>query len=93
MAEKTVTRSNGEQVRLRLWRVDRSRQRVGIDIPRYNARFIFTQTGKDIRILSDRDRRQLNPELPVISHVSKQVYNAMALWAGSILNNPRSKGA
>lgn len=89
MAEMMVMRQNGEQVLLRLWRVDRRRQRVGFDLPEYNARLVFTNVGGHIQIISETDRRPLDSERPAILHVSKSVYRNLARWAGSILNSRR----
>ncbi len=89
MSEMTVTRQDGTQVVLVLWRVDRKRRRVGIDCPACNARLIFTEVENHPRIISKSDRRIIDPSKPVQLHVSKTVYEHMAMWAGSILNSHR----
>ena len=90
MAKKTVVReSNGEAVTLELWRVDRQRRRVGIDIPAYNARLIFTQVGTKVGIIQDSDRQHLDPSKLATLHVSQTVYRELVKWAASILGAKR----
>lgn len=97
MAEKIVPASsstNREAVRLVLQAVDRSRRRVAIEIPQYNARFIFTETESRqwVRIFDrTKDCQMIDWQLPIapVYHVSATVYKTMAEWAFAILQDSR----
>lgn len=83
-----ITRSNGEEVELKVVFVDRRKREVIIDILQYNSRFIFSDvTGKIA--LTDDGRHKIDEDLPATTHVSKSVYAGLAKWAGSILNDRR----
>lgn len=70
--------------------VDRKRRRVMIEVPPYNARFIFTETPEGVRIIdSDHDRQAIDSEQEVTDHVHDGVYARMAQVAASILNAKR----
>lgn len=95
MAQRTVTRSNGVLVELKLNPVSNFRDRVVINIPKqpYNARFTF------VRKVSGRNpwvelvtREILDPNQESLLHVSKPVFYGMAEWACAILNAKRVIG-
>jgi len=88
LAEVMVTRSNGEQVKLVRWFVDRRKRRAGISIPEYNARFIFTDIGGSVVLIPD-GRQIIEEGKEACVNVSRPVYRGMVRWAGSILHAER----
>ncbi len=66
-------------------KVDRKRRRVMLEIPEYNARFIFTDTPSGVKIISENDRQAIDPKRKAISHVHEGVYRRLVQVAGSIL--------
>ena len=87
MAEMVVVRrSNGEKVKLVCGFVDRPNQQMGIQIPQCNALIIFSDLSGEIKVI---DRQAINFGEKAQLHTSQSVYEAMARWAGSILNAKR----
>ena len=69
--------------------VDRRRGRVRLEIPAYNAYFIFTRTDEGVEIISERDRQAIDPNQEVVDHVHEGVYRKMTQVAASILHSQR----
>ncbi len=57
--------------------VDRKRCRVRIEIPVYNAYFVFTKTDEGVKITSKRDRCPINPSEEYAGRLHKGVYAHM----------------
>lgn len=96
LAERWIRcKSNGDLVRaiLEPRGINRVTGEVIINIPEYNARFIFTRgvnkRGKDFAVIKEPDGRQPINDKEAILHVRQTVYQKMAEWAWAILIAPR----
>lgn len=88
-----VTRSNGEEVKLKLFHVSWARRQAVIDIPQYNCRLTFALTEKWVNLIK---REKINLNRPdALLHVSKSVWNrdfkGVAIWANSVLRDNREQ--
>ena len=88
MAEMTVIRSNGQEVKMVLGWVDRVGRQVTVRLPGYNAQFVFSDRAGRV-VLTVDGRQVIDSTRASTTHVSRSVYRQMAMWAGSILNDRR----